>query len=127
MYRNTILLEAEYGLGASCAAEVPVSEVQGVSASDLLVDLIRRPQRTNEAGRTALVLQDMLTAGRAFDLAVSTPRNGERAAPRHVLPTDVVVRPADAERGLLPHKVTLHVSESYRGGGSFSGSGGDKC
>ncbi|MBI4718248.1 MAG: hypothetical protein HY763_10615 [Planctomycetes bacterium] len=106
-----------YGLGASCVARFSRSIVVGLPARDLVQMVLDTPQSTEPAARTARVLGDVVRSARAIDVEVAAGAT-EMAGPGRPITFDDIVLPGAPPRDAapLPDKLTVLVSEAYRGG-----------
>ena len=111
----------DYGKGGSAFAELPLEQVAGKSALEVIKRVVGHPQQSEAASRTARVIEQALRTTRAIDAELTkasrNKANGEPITLDQVIvdreeseekDDSVVVRETD--------EITIRLSESYRGG-----------
>jgi hypothetical protein len=109
-------LEFEYGMGGSMKLCESIDAVVGRRIRELLQKAVESQQNHVAAWRTAETLcRNVLENRRLVDVEVTShPRNGvPHSTPAEL---DDVLIPNNEEDAQLPEKVTIHVSEPYKGG-----------
>ena len=105
-----------YGLGASCVGRFPHRLVGGLPAREVVQKVLESPQPTESAARTARVLSRVVRSGRPIDVELSNaPEDGTNPG-RPIALDDVVVPESRNDSAPQSDKVTVFLSEAYRGG-----------
>jgi hypothetical protein len=121
--RDEVLINVRYGIfGSSCTGRFGRFEIEGRSALEVIGRVTQTEQQSEPARRTARVLAEALAGARHRELDLELVEGTFDAATPGVPVAldDVLVPPRLAKQeslpNLEPHKFTVAVSESYRGG-----------
>ena len=108
-------LEFEYGMGDSIKLREPIDAVVGRSIRELLQKAVESQGNHSAVWRTAETLcRNVLENRRQVDVEVTAHRGN--GVPHSTPELDDVLIPNNEEHAQLPEKVTIHISESYKGG-----------
>jgi hypothetical protein len=112
MQKELVDAEVQYGIGAVC--EATLEEPQGLTARELIREVIGRPQKSEPAQRAARVLAEVIDSGRTLDVEVTKKQNSHERLAEPAEPNDVVIKSRD--ESIETDKLTLRASEPYVGG-----------
>jgi len=109
-------LQVGYGIGASCQAVLKSSEVEGQPTRHLIDRVARSAQSTEPARRTARVLREVLASDRVVNIELSAGPGSNQSTGNAIDIDEVVVPPNGESETVERQRVTLHLSEDYKGG-----------
>jgi len=105
-----------YGLGASCLGRFPRRLVGGLPAREVVQKVLESPQPTESAARTVRVLSKVVRSGRPIDVELSSGPDDGTSPGKPIALDDVVVPERRDDIAPQSDKVTVLLSEAYRGG-----------
>jgi hypothetical protein len=109
-------ISVRYGIvGAGCSAQIPRNEAAGLTARQLVESVLERQSGNGSSSWIGRVLGEVLESRRDVDVELHFgPRTETAGAPIGI--QDVIELPLPESEDAQPSRVTISLSESYRGG-----------
>ena len=115
MAQRDVVTQIQYGMGATCQATLPESQVSGRSVRELIRTVATIDQPNEPARRTARVLSDVITSGRSVDVEFSEGARDQKSR-KEQFELDEIVFVDQEQQAEATKTLNIHVSEAYIGG-----------
>jgi hypothetical protein len=110
-----------YGMGGTAFAELPLEQVAGKSALEVIKRILDHPQSSESAARTARVLEEALQTARTIDAElIRASRNKADGTPitfdQVIVDCEECEEQGESVAVQETEEINIRLSEAYRGG-----------